>query len=258
VNTRIQAFLRLLWGAGRRAFDILWPLGIFYWTFSLSGPHPLRRTLMVLVVMLVVLVVMIGPFALMRRRRLQTLARRWSKVWTPARGLGQDEMYTARGERTVRPLFLLALVVLTSTPVAAQRSKRKCPDTAVDSTPGGVPTYQACQVDREARQRGSAPRVEWTPPTSELRDGSCMSADFTFVVDTLGIPEIATIRDITATNMGFQQAVRDVIPRLRYEPATLQGARVRQIVAYRQSVAIRVVSSSSPSGRPSSARPPRC
>ena len=158
----------------------------------------------------------------------------------------------------MRPLFLIGLVVLTSSPVAAQRSKRRCPDTPVDSMPSGVLVYQACQVDREARQRGSGPRPEWTPSTSELRDGGCMRADFKFVVDTLGVPEVETIRDVTATNMGFQQAVRDVIPRLRYEPALLNGAPVRQMVAYQQTVGVRVVMSSSPSGRPSSSRPPRC
>ena len=158
----------------------------------------------------------------------------------------------------MRPLFLIALVVLTSSPVAAQRSKRRCPDALVDSSAGGVPVYQACQVDREARQRGNAPRLEWTPPAGSLRDGSCFRADVRFVVDTLGVPEVATIRDVTVSNVDFEQAVRDVIPRLRYEPAQLNGARVRQIVTYQQSAAVRVISGSSPSGRPSSSRPPRC
>ena len=158
----------------------------------------------------------------------------------------------------MRPLLLIALVVLTNSPVAAQRSRRNCPDTSLDSVPGGMPAYQACQVDREARLRGTAPRVQWTPRTSELHDGSCMRADFTFIVDTLGIPDVETIRDVTATNVDFQQAVRDVIPRLRYEPALLNGAPVRQMIAYKQSVGVRIVISSSPSGRPSSSRPPRC
>ncbi len=153
---------------------------------------------------------------------------------------------------------MLALVAVTSSPVAAQRSKRKCLDTPVDSVPGGVPAYQACHVDREAQPRGSAPRLDWTPPSSGLRDGSCLRAEFTFVVDTLGVPEPRTMRDVTATSIDFQQAVRDVIPRLRYEPALLNGAPVRQVVTYRQSLAVRVVISSSPSGRPPSSRPPRC
>lgn len=158
----------------------------------------------------------------------------------------------------MRPLLLCALVALTSSPLVAQRSKRGCPDVAADSAAGRVPTYLACQVDREAKPRGTAPRLDWTPAAGELRDGNCFRADFQFVVDTLGIPEFATIRDVGATNAGFQQAVRDVIPRLRYFPAQLNGVPVRQLVAYRLSAGTRVVVRSSPSSSPSSSRPPRC
>jgi hypothetical protein len=149
-------------------------------------------------------------------------------------------------------------VVLISNPLLAQRAKRGCPEFSADSATGGVAVYLACQVDREAKPRGIAPRVEWTPPQSELRDGACFRADFEFVVDTLGIPEVATIRDAGATNVNFQQAVRDAIPRLRYSPALLHGSAVRQRVSYQQSSAIRAVISTSPSARPSSSRPPRC
>ena len=85
-----------------------------------------------------------------------------------------------------------------------------------------------------------------------------MRADFTSIVDTLGVPEVQTIRDLTTTNVDFQEAVRDVIPRLRYQPALLNGAPVRQMVTYQQSAALGVVGRSWPGGRPSSLRPPRC
>lgn len=158
----------------------------------------------------------------------------------------------------MRPLLLCGLVVLVSSPLVAQRSKRGCPDTPADSVSRGLPVYQACQVDREARPRGIQPRLDWTPPVSDLRDGSCYRADYQFVVDTLGVPEIETIRDVAANNASFEQAVKDVIPRLRYEPAQLRGAPVRQIVAYSQTVAVRRVVSSSPYAGPPSSRPPRC
>lgn len=160
--------------------------------------------------------------------------------------------------RLVRLLLLGAFVALTSSPLGAQRSKRGCPDISPDSVAGRLPAYLACQVDREAKPRGIAPRFDWTPSASEIRDGNCFRADFQFVVDTLGIPEFATIRDVSATNAGFQQAVRDVIPRLRYFPAQLNGVPVRQLVAYRLSAGTRVVVGSSPSSSPSSSRPPRC
>ena len=158
----------------------------------------------------------------------------------------------------MRLLSLCAFAALMTSPLAAQRAKRGCPEVSVDSVQGSVPLYLACQVDREAKPRGIAPRLDWTPPLSGVRDGTCFRADFQFIVDTLGIPEFATIRDIGATNAGFQQAVRDAIPRLRYSPALLNGLPVRQLVSYQQSAAMRVVVSSSPSSRPPASRPPRC
>ena len=158
----------------------------------------------------------------------------------------------------MRPLLLCALVVLMTGPLAAQRAKRGCPEISADSVAGGVAVYVACQVDREAKPRGMAPRLEWTPSTSEVRDGACFRAEYQFVVDTLGIPEVATIRDVGANSANFQQAVRDAIPRLRYAPAMLDGLPVRQRVSYQQSAAIRAVVSSSPSSRPSASRLPRC
>ena len=158
----------------------------------------------------------------------------------------------------MRPILLFALVWLMSSPLGAQRAKRGCPEISADSATGAVAAYLACQVDREAKPRGIAPRFDWTPSTSELRDGACFRAEFQFVVDTLGIPEVATVRDAGATNANYQQAVRDVIPRLRYSPAMLKGSPVPQLVTYKQSAAIRTSVSSSPSSRPTPSRPPRC
>lgn len=158
----------------------------------------------------------------------------------------------------MRVLFLCALVTLTSSPLVAQRSKRGCPDTPSDSVPSGMRVYQACQVDRAARLRGKAPHPDWTPAVSSIRDGSCFRADFQFVVDTAGIPEAETIHEVGATDASFQQAVKEVIPYLKYEPAKLGGASVRQLVTYHQSVAVgRVVSSSRLGGAPP-VRPPGC
>ncbi|MHB1097696.1 MAG: hypothetical protein ACYC3F_16175 [Gemmatimonadaceae bacterium] len=158
----------------------------------------------------------------------------------------------------MKPLLLCTLMLLISSPLGAQRAKRGCPDITADSATGGVAAYLACQVDREAKPRGIAPRFDWTPSSSELRDGACFRAEFQFVVDTLGIPDIATVRDAGATNANFQQAMRDAIPRLRYSPAMLKGSPVPQLVTYKQSVAIRTMVSSSPSSRPTPSRPPRC
>lgn len=158
----------------------------------------------------------------------------------------------------MRLLLLVVLVMLTPSSLPAQRSRRGCPDVPPDSIPAGVRVYQPCQVDREAKQRGNPPRLDWAPASSELRDGSCFRAEFEFVVDTAGFPELATIHETSSNNAGFSQAVRDAIFRLRYEPARREGAPVRQLVAYRQSAAVRRVLTSSPYVTPPASRPPRC
>ncbi|MHB1312374.1 MAG: hypothetical protein ACYC3L_10175 [Gemmatimonadaceae bacterium] len=158
----------------------------------------------------------------------------------------------------MRLLLLCGLVLLIHSPLAAQRSRRGCPEVVVDSAASGLPVYQACQVEREAKPSGMAPRLDWNPPLSDLRDGGCFRAEFQFVVDTLGVPEVGTIRDVNANNANFEQAVKDVIPRLRYEPARLRGSAVRQVVSYHQTVGVRRVVTSSPYAPPPSSRMPLC
>ncbi|MDP1858904.1 MAG: hypothetical protein Q8K82_09545 [Gemmatimonadaceae bacterium] len=158
----------------------------------------------------------------------------------------------------MRLLLLCAFTVVMSSPLVAQRAKRGCPEISVDSVQAGEPVYLACQVDREAKPRGIAPRIDWSPSPSELRDGSCFRAEYQFVVDTLGIPDVRTVRDVGSTTSSFQQAARDAIPRLRYSPALRNGTPVRQLVSHTQSAAIRRVITSSPAGSPPSTRPPRC
>lgn len=158
----------------------------------------------------------------------------------------------------MRRRLVIALMFLTPVALHAQRSKRGCPDATTDSLPVALRVYQPCQVDREAKQRGASPRLDWTPPLGDLRDGGCFRAEFQFVVDTLGMPEDATAREVSSNNTGFAQAVRDAIPRLRYEPARLAGGPVRQLVTHRQTVGMRVVVGTPGSAMAPSARPPRC
>lgn len=51
-----------------------------------------------------------------------------------------------------------------------------------------------------------------------------------YVVDTLGRVEPASIATVRATHAQFERAVRDVLPRLHFAPAEVQGRRVRQLV----------------------------
>ena len=51
-----------------------------------------------------------------------------------------------------------------------------------------------------------------------------------FVVDTLGRPETATFKVLMSSNDLLSAAVRDALPTMRYEPATIGDRRVRQVV----------------------------
>lgn len=51
-----------------------------------------------------------------------------------------------------------------------------------------------------------------------------------FVVDTLGVPELATFVPLRATSPVFARAVFDWLQAARYRPATVGGRRVRQLV----------------------------
>lgn len=51
-----------------------------------------------------------------------------------------------------------------------------------------------------------------------------------FVVDTMGVPEMNTFKVLRSSHEMFTEAVREVLPSMRFVPATLQGRRVRQVV----------------------------
>ena len=51
-----------------------------------------------------------------------------------------------------------------------------------------------------------------------------------FVVDTLGLPDTASFRVISATHPEFAQSVRDALPGMRFHPAILRSKKVPQLV----------------------------
>lgn len=127
---------------------------------------------------------------------------------------------------------LLVLLVLTSVPLAAQESKRRCtgetPDSAALSH--GL-VYRDCDVDRPARLRTVDLPVNYTPPGG-FGGSRCLRVEFQFVVDTTGRVEPATVRTRSANDRGLENAVRGNLAQLRYDPARLAGASVRQVVLF--------------------------
>ena len=53
-----------------------------------------------------------------------------------------------------------------------------------------------------------------------------------FVVDTTGRAEMGTFRVLKSSHDGFTQAVRSVLPFMRFIPATTGGRKVRQMVQH--------------------------
>jgi hypothetical protein len=140
----------------------------------------------------------------------------------------------------MRILLLSITLMGLATPTFAQQRSVRCTGTPLDPLVVAGPVYRDCDVDRPANLRGTAPQPAWTPGTAEAREGRCFRAEFQFVVDTLGVPDLATLQAVAANHTGYAEAVRSTLARLRYEPARLAGRPVRQIVVYRQTMATRV------------------
>jgi protein TonB len=94
------------------------------------------------------------------------------------------------------------------------------------SSPGGV--FDANQVERQvALMAGSA-----TPRYPEVLRSSGVEGQVLaqFVVDESGRAEVDSVRFLRSDNRLFEDAVRSVLPRLRFTAAEIGGRKVRQLV----------------------------
>ncbi len=156
--------------------------------------------------------------------------------------------------------FLLVgvLVVVAACASSGAHADSRCGLTAADSIYAGrMPVYRACGVDHEATLVSTSVHPDFRPePGSRV---GCFVADLEFVVDTTGRVEPGTTRVVRQNNGEFADAVAAIVSRLRYTPATLYGAPVRQITALTQRLSIVevLVPAGSPPPRPTT-RPPTC
>lgn len=155
------------------------------------------------------------------------------------------------------PVLFFALVGVTE----AQQKKGKCSGSEPDSLwLRKGPVYRDCEVDKKAKLRGSEPQVNFTPRFVDPTRGWCATASLEFVVDTLGQPELLTVRTRSSSDADFEDAVRANLPKLRYTPARLGDRAVRQLVVYQAGMAS--VPFSEPVGSnpppPTRAKPPGC
>ena len=90
-----------------------------------------------------------------------------------------------------------------------------------------LPLYQGCAVDVQATPPVDAVRPNFEP---DRRTAFCYSAMLEVAVDTAGVPEMQTLRVVRATHPNFARAVSRMVPTMRFQPARLGGAPVRQLV----------------------------
>ena len=99
-----------------------------------------------------------------------------------------------------------------------------------------LPLYRACAVTVAAQRVANDLRPDFYPGG---RDRSCFTAFIEVAVDTLGRPEMRSVRLVRASDPGFGAAILAVVPGLRFEPARLGDRRVRQIFEMHEQLLVR-------------------
>jgi len=119
----------------------------------------------------------------------------------------------------------------------AAQDRPACAGAASDTLWQGLgPVYLACEVDKPARRRGGQPALDLDPLRLRART-TCQRVTLAFVVDTLGVVELPTVRTVASDHPMVEEAVRLVVAELRYTPARKGDQLVRQVVEYPRSVA---------------------
>ena len=95
-----------------------------------------------------------------------------------------------------------------------------------------APVYRACALDRVARLRPSGPPDRQAAPTFSGASESCDRANLEFVVDTDGAVIANSIRVVSTNDDRFADANVEKVSTWSYEPAMIDGRKVRQIVAF--------------------------
>jgi TonB family protein len=104
------------------------------------------------------------------------------------------------------------------------------------AVPSNDSVYSVLTVDEAAvRMEGSAAPVY---PSELIKQGVEGSVTIRYVIDSTGRAEPTSIEVSTSTHPLFTEAVRDAIPRMLFNAATVAGRPVRQLVE--QSFAFRI------------------
>lgn len=97
-----------------------------------------------------------------------------------------------------------------------------------------LPSIIGDSILTEIEVDSAVKRHEWSAspdyPIRMLQQNIEGAAFVTYVVDTLGIADTASLKVVRATHDEFAEAVRDAMPKMRFRPAILSGQKVRQLV----------------------------
>jgi ketosteroid isomerase-like protein len=89
-------------------------------------------------------------------------------------------------------------------------------------------TYFAFQVEKQAEILRNSPLPEY--PRDLERSGVSGEVQAQFVVTRAGTADMDTFKVLKSTNELFTEAVRSILPRIRYSPAMIGGKPVNQLV----------------------------
>ncbi len=151
---------------------------------------------------------------------------------------------------------IISACASTQTGVRTRNCQIAAPDSVYLAT---GPVYRDCAVTVRAVRISVGSHPDFREP--EPRDGCC-STDVELVVDTLGYPEANSASVVRTNSRALTDALLPTVGTWRYQPATLDGVPVRQIVIQHEVVQTRTVvvrsGSMPPSGPPVGAPPPTC
>lgn len=110
------------------------------------------------------------------------------------------------------PILTLVLVAILAAPLRAQAPER---------------TYFEFQVTKAVRALPSAKGPRY--PAEQRAAGVSGTVLAQFVVDTMGVPMMSTFKVLKSDHEAFSSAVRTWLETARFEPAELEGRKVRQL-----------------------------
>jgi TonB family protein len=88
--------------------------------------------------------------------------------------------------------------------------------------------YFEFQVENQAQQVPGSTKVAYPPAMRQARrEGEVLAQ---FVVDGQGVPDLTTFKVLKSSDQAFTDAVRTALPSMRFSPARIGGAAVRQVV----------------------------